>query len=264
MLVEQVKKDLANSDIQSAVWNMGRLCNARSMLIYKENLEETLWRGYTLGDLRRILGIWTANTENTSEEFWQRAFADNPFVLTQVFSLPVYVLRGKAYVGGKGIDNSGGKYPDFLLANHFTSNVSLVEIKTPKANLLGSEYRQGVYNVSSEVSGAVLQVSTDRDELLKEYYKLSHKSEAKFDAFSPQGLVIAGTTAAELTDEARRRSFELFRQGLKDVQVITFDELFGKVAALVDILEGATKREDGPPQGRAEDTPLFSGPIPAP
>jgi hypothetical protein len=36
----------------------------------------------------------------------------------------------------------------------------------------------------------------------------------------------------------QRKSFELFRMGLKDVQVITYDELFGKVEFLVNLLEG--------------------------
>jgi len=41
-----------------------------------------------------------------------------------------------------------------------------------------------------------------------------------------------------LADRRQRKSLELFRMGLKDVRVITYDELFGKVEFLVSLLEG--------------------------
>jgi hypothetical protein len=57
-----------------------------------------------------------------------------------------------------------------------------------------------------------------------------------------QGLVIAGR---DLDDRDHRKSFELFRNGLKDVTVITFSELLQKLKALHAFLtadpEGETK-----------------------
>jgi hypothetical protein len=51
-------------------------------------------------------------------------------------------------------------------------------------------------------------------------------------------MVVAGNTEKELIDSDKRKSFELFRNGLKDVEIITFDELFIKVKILIDLLEG--------------------------
>ena len=44
--------------------------------------------------------------------------------------------------------------------------------------------------------------------------------------------------------EDRLRSFELFRNGLKDVVVVTFDELLRKVEDLCGFLEGKDTRKD--------------------
>jgi hypothetical protein len=53
-------------------------------------------------------------------------------------------------------------------------------------------------------------------------------------------MVIAGNIEEELIDSDKRKSFELFRNGLKNVEIISFDELFTKVKLLIDLLEGNT------------------------
>jgi hypothetical protein len=187
--------------------------------------------------LKSALEIWKENTENADEEFWQRTLEENTFVLSQVFSVPVVLLRGKAYVGGKGVENTGGNVVDFLLLNKLTTNAALAEIKVPTTPLLtGAPYRNDVYGVGPEVVGAVQQVRNDKDALTKEYHGLVDKSAEAFQAFDPHCLVVVGNVS-QLSDTRRIKSFELFRSGLKDVQVITFDELFGKVETLVSLLE---------------------------
>jgi len=188
--------------------------------------------------LRKVLTIWQENRGNDDEEFWQVTLAQNPFVFSQVFSFPVIVIEDKAYVGGKGVENKGGNILDFLCANHLTTNVALVEIKTPKTKLLGSQYRGDIFNVSSEVSGAMIQVSNYRDSLCKEYDRLVNESGKYYEVFSPKCMVILGNAKGELTTKRQRKSLELFRNGLKDVDIITLAELFGKVEMLLNLLEG--------------------------
>lgn len=190
-----------------------------------------------ISSLKNALSLWEANRHNSKEEFWQKRLEENAFVLSQVFSHPVVILKGKAYVGGKGIEDAGGNVLDYLCVNELTLNAVLVEIKTPCTPLLGRPYRGDVYNVSTELSGAVMQVRNSKDSLLKSCHALKGESAASFEAFDPPSMVIVGDTG-ELTDSRRKKSFELFRTGLKDVTVITFDELFAKVATLVALLEG--------------------------
>jgi hypothetical protein len=191
-----------------------------------------------ISGLRNVLKIWEDNKSNDNEEFWQVTLSENSFVLSQIFSFPVVLLEGKAYLGGKNIANKGGNLIDFLYSNNFTNNVALIEIKTPKTRILSSKYRDNVFSLSSELSGAVVQISNYKDTLGKEYSQLVNASSDIFEAFNPPCLIIAGNLQEELSDRQRRKSFELFRTRLSDIQVITYDELFKKIEMLVHLLEG--------------------------
>lgn len=162
---------------------------------------------------------------------------ENSIILSQVFSYPIILLEDSAYTGGKKIDNTGGNLVDFLLTNNLSQNTALVEIKTPKTKLLGSLYRNGIYNISTEITGAILQISNYKDSFTKDYHRLNSESEKNFYAFNPQCMIIAGTWETEIIDPIQRKSFELFRNGLKDIQLITYDELFRKIQILIELLE---------------------------
>lgn len=191
-----------------------------------------------LSALKSVLEIWQNNKENSSEEFWQQVLAQNSFVFAQVFAFPVVVIKGKAYVGGKSVSNVGGNIVDFLCANNLTMNTALVEIKTPKTKLLGSQYRGDIFNVSEELSGSVVQVSNYKNILTKSYHSLIEQTEDKFEVFNPLCVVIIGNIRNDIKNKRQQKSFELFRMGLKDIIIITFDELFAKIQILIAILEG--------------------------
>ena len=190
-----------------------------------------------LRTLRSCLEIWENNKENNDEEFWQKVLGNYAFVLSQVFSYPVVILEDKAYVGGKSIANTGGNLLDFLLQNEVTQNVILVEIKTPVTPLLGSPYR-GIYNISKDISGALIQVLNYRYSLTTEYSILRERSDFDFFAFEPTCIVIIGNYRSQLENDSKKRSFELFRSQLRSVQLLTYDELFAKVKLLINLFEG--------------------------
>lgn len=91
-------------------------------------------------------------------------------------------------------------------------------------------YRGGVHAPDAEIAGAVSQVLDQRYQLQME---INNKKAAsgQHDVFSYaiQGLVIAGR---DIEDADQRKSFEIFRNNLKDVTVITFSELLMKLKAL--------------------------------
>lgn len=234
-MTQIVQQYIEEQDPLRATWAASVLMNARTMLIFKQHLEEIVWRGYRIGGLQDVLGLWHSNQSNGNEEFWQATLSKFSYVLSQIFSYPVVILQGKAYVGGKSIRDSEGNLVDFLIQNALSENTALIEIKTPKTKLLGRSYR-GVHPPSSELSGAVLQGTNYKFSLMRHHPGLQAEDERRFDAFDPPCIVIAGSLT-EVSDPKRRKSFELFRQGLKSVQVITYDELFGKVEALIKLLQ---------------------------
>jgi hypothetical protein len=210
-----------------------------------------------IGQLKDLLAEWEANSENPLEEYWQELLSKHTFVLSQAFAYPAIVLRGKAYVGGKSIANKGGNIVDFLMSNKLTGNTALVELKTPTTRLVGRSYREGIHNVSEDLTGAVMQVSDYKASLLHDYKTLVHESEVPFYVFDPPCLVIAGNLERAQLGRAQMKSFELFRHGLQYVQVITFDELFGKVRIMIELLEGAaSQRKRKPVHLEVDDIPF--------
>jgi hypothetical protein len=143
-----------------------------------------------------------------------------------------------AYIGGKNISNKGGNVIDFLYANDLTTNAALIEIKTPKTKLLGSQYRGDIYNISVELSGSVVQIANYKKSLLQNFNSLTSNEGDEFNVFNPKSIIVIGSISDELIEQRKKKSFELFRAGLSDVQIITYDELFGKVEFLIKLLQG--------------------------
>ena len=166
----QLREELEqNPSKQTAAFLGHQLGTAWAMLMYTRHLEPLVWRGYVssgVDNLRKVLKEWETNRDSADEEFWQGLLDDSPFVLSQVLPPPIVVVRDKAYVGGKTLDNSSGQLTDFLLAQAATGNVALLELKTPVTKLLSSRYRAGVFPPSRDLVGAVTQVLTQRDTLL--------------------------------------------------------------------------------------------------
>ena len=188
-----------------------------------------------LANLRAVLRTWDDHASDSEEEFWQRLFSQHAFVLSQIFAYPVVLIGKKAYVGGKGISNTGGKVVDFLYRVESSGAAVLVEIKTPKTPLLSKAYR-GVYPPSAELNGSISQVLAYRESLMNEFRDLC-ASENKLCPAEPYCIVIAGDASAELNDEEKRRSFERFRERLMGVRLITFDEVYKRIEGLTELFE---------------------------
>jgi len=192
-----------------------------------------------LASVKEALAHWKQNQEEPSEEFWQRSLAERSFVLSQVFAYPIVVIAQKAYVGGKQVTRSGGKEVDFLVGIESTNAIILLEIKTPMTRLLGQEYRGGVFPFSRELSGAIAQVLRYRQLFAKNFTAVTEELPGKLTFGEPRCIVVAGDTS-ELETSVMRESFELQREQMRGVTVLTYDELFRRLEQLITLLEGTT------------------------
>lgn len=185
-----------------------------------------------LASLKATLAMWKENQDSNDEGLWQKLLEERVYVLSQVLSFPLVIIRNKPYLGGKGIDNTGGKYSDFLAANALTRSAVIVEIKTPLTPLLCGEYRDEVYPFSGELSGAIAQVLQQRRTFLD--------SPSLHEQISPAGIccvVVAGHIGRQLADATMKENFDLQRQSLHGVTVLSYDELFGKIEDLIGLIE---------------------------
>lgn len=170
------------------------------------------------------------------ESSWQKLFASNPFILSMLFGYPIVEVLGQAHVGGTALTGRGGKIADFLVKNEGTNNVALVEIKTPQTQLLGKEFRGGVYPASSDLAGSVAQVLDQRYQFQKNIAQIKDTSDiADIVSYSVDCVVVAGKTPE---GKAEQKCLELFRRSMKDVQIYAFDELLRKLVQLREFLAG--------------------------
>lgn len=230
----QLRDAIEANDIQQAVWAMGCVERCRSMLLFKEHLEEVVWMGQSAKRIIDILHTWDNNKTNSDEGFWQITFRENVYAISQVFAVPLIFIREAAYVGGMSIDRQNAKLVDYLFSQESSREAVLVEIKTPATELLGPEYR-GTYRPSLELSGAVMQVLDYRQSLSANLSNLIEGTEHKLSAFAPKCVVIIGNGAAQLDNPRKRAAFEMFRANSKDVEIITYDELFRKLEVLASL-----------------------------
>jgi len=197
----------------------------------------------SLQSLKTSLQTWENNRSNSDEEYWQKTLTENSFVFEYVFSWPCSIVKDKAYLGGKNISNTGGKIVDFLVKNRITNNAALIEIKTPLTALLGQEYRPGVFIPSVDLVGALSQVLDYKRSLLQDYHALTQGQHTPFETFEPRCVVFVGDASVSLLQVERKKSFELFRNQLSNVLVITFDELFEKMRLLIKTIEATPVNE---------------------
>ncbi len=225
---------MEKNDVQQAVWAMGCVERCRSMLLFKEHLEEVVWMGQSAKRVVDILRTWDSNSTNADEGFWQITFRENVYAISQVFAVPLVFIQEAAYVGGMNVDRQNAKLVDYLFSQESSQEAVLVEIKTPATKLLGAKYR-GTYRPSTELSGAVLQALDYRRTLSKNLTSIVEGTTHRLSAFAPKCVVIIGNGALELDNDLKRGAFELFRSNSKDVEIVTYDELFRKIEVLASL-----------------------------
>ncbi|APC19462.1 hypothetical protein BLL42_27395 (plasmid) [Pseudomonas frederiksbergensis] len=204
----------------------------------------------TLGDL--IEQFKSLMATRHIEGKWQRFLGDNPFILNMAFAYPIKIICERPYVGNKSFNDKGGNYSDFLIAARSTGNLALIEIKRPDTDLLaGKPYRGGdTYAPSTELSGSVAQIIAQRASAQREIFQLKDGLEDEVHDHSISAIIIVGTTPAK---KVERRSFEQYRNCLRDVRIVTFDELQQR---LVDVHKALAAENQHAPRTYQEHLPF--------
>lgn len=191
-----------------------------------------------ISKIKTLLEIWEKNKNNSKEEYWQQLLEENSWLISQLFASPLVIFKDKAYMGGKGIDNKGGQIADYIFKNQLTDNIAVIELKTPCTELVSdTEYRDNVYTPSKDLSGGIVQLLSQKQQILNHYFSIIHKSENKFNACNPKCILICGAFEMNKLNDQQIESFDNFRNNVDNVSIITFDELFKKAEILIELLE---------------------------
>lgn len=171
------------------------------------------------------------------EPWWQTFFEENVFALQLLFGGPTIFVDAQVAIGEGDNRPKGKKIADYLFQNSMTNNAALVEIKKPSTKLLKKRpYRAGVYGVQSEISEALTQVLDQARQLTR--HESATKSRTRGVAWAtsaPRCFVVAGR-ASELDTADKKKSFDLYREHLSGVHLVTYDEILEQLKNLRDFL----------------------------
>jgi len=183
------------------------------------------------------LRTWNNNKSNDNEEFWLVLFQNNSWILSQIFFYRFIHIGTKFYCGGKEDDDRGRVKGDLRYKNNLTGSLAFIEIKTPETKIVSKKYRGNesereniIYSMSDDLSGGINQVLNQR-KVYQQYFgdnngKILHNAKC---------ILIIGKV--EKLDSGMKRSFELYRSSLREVEVITYDEFFERISALLNFLK---------------------------
>ncbi|MCA9488577.1 MAG: DUF4263 domain-containing protein [Myxococcales bacterium] len=192
------------------------------------------------------------------EALWQRFFEENNWILgyglRYQFGVPARLGRLEQNVAGHSVGGEGRRVDALLATLGHVRSLCYVEVKRHDTPLLArSAYRGGVYAPSTELVGAVAQAQATVQAAIENYLSAlpSRDPEGALTGellynYMPKALVLCGTLAEFAPDgrvhPEQFRSFELFRRGVVNPEILTFDELYERARHIVE--EGAAPSTD--------------------
>ena len=228
-LLQEVREECEDID-EDMFANVVELVSILARVRVERDVVPLLARGLYATQIRDAIDFWETmkdTDEGDHEKVWQEELAKRPGILSHLLGGHIVLMGEQMHVGNVRLDGSGDKIADYLLRHAITTNITLIEIKTPKTKLLGSAYRN-TYPLSQDVSGSVSQVLQQRNELRQNFYAKISDSAEKFAVNGASCIVIAGRADHELRDDrVKAAAFEMQRDAVSSsVRIITFDELY--------------------------------------
>ena len=121
---------IEKGDASEAAWATASAERFRALAVFKSYFEEAVFMGHSARRLAELMQIWDANANNDDEGFWQIKLSEHAYAISQLFSVPVTLIRDRAYVGGMKLDGKDARFLDFMFSGGKSNDAILVEIKT--------------------------------------------------------------------------------------------------------------------------------------
>lgn len=180
----------------------------------------------------------TTINENTKNEIaWQHFFNKNPWIFGYGLDYRFQNILQKEF-SASDTDASGKEQvnADFLVGDNYYT--TFVELKTPDTELFESgKNRSNSWSLSTKLIYAVSQIleqkasgqlKLEKDPFNQEGEKITQK------AYDSKCILIIGNIKKEIEESAdstkvkeiKKKTFELFRRDSRNVDILTFDELY--------------------------------------
>jgi len=188
---------------------------------------------------------FTGNKQTIKDEFvWQHFFEKNTWILgyglDYLFNTELDDKKIEQVTSGSNFNTSGKRIDALLKSMGAINSLCFCELKLSSDPLLKKvkdAYRGESWQISDSLAGAIAQVQRTIQKAIKE---VSTKTEIKDDEdnltgetiflYNPKAFILIGNLNEFMVDnkinEIKFSSFEMFRKNLKNIDIITYDELY--------------------------------------
>lgn len=195
----------------------------------------------------KVLEEFKESLDNKKDEdYWQSFFENNPWIFGYGLNYKFLTLTSEQpNYGGENYTGKGKQKGD-LLTNTESSKAKftvLVELKKADTNILAIrpkardnvKYRNGAWLLSSELLGGLSQIQVNCKSWQKSAEELNNRKLIEKGIFTvqPKGILVIGNTKEFEQDLEKITTFELFRQGLSNIEILTYDELYERAKYIV-------------------------------
>ena len=184
------------------------------------------------------------NKEQGDEAVWQKFFEKNTWILgyglDYIFNSELDNKKLEQVTSGSNI-SSKGKRVDALLKSHGAINsLCFCEIKLDTDLLLSKvkqSYRGESWQISESLTGAIAQVQRTIQKAIKDFDTKTEIKNTSDDLtgevlylYNPKAFILIGNLnefiLEDKINEIKFSSFEMFRKNLKNIEILTYDELY--------------------------------------
>lgn len=194
--------------------------------------------------------VKTTKGAHGDEALWQMFFEKNQWVFG--YGLSYFFVTGfdnrklEQVVQGHNLVDHGKRADGLMKTRGIINALCFVEIKKHTTALLSnSPYRPGCWAPSPELSGAVAQVQGTVSAAMQTLHGLIQPNDKDGDPtgesvynFKPRAFIVVGSLGEFATEHGvntdKMRSFELYRNSIAGIDIITFDELYERTKFIVE------------------------------
>lgn len=230
----ELVESLINSGIISSKDIVNTSFRKRGLEIFKRLLEEEdYWKVYAG---KNDISI------SSEEKVWQFFFEKNQWIFGYGLDYRYQeILQREVHLSDAELSGSNSVISDYLLGDKFFT--TFIELKKPSTPLFGmSKNRSNSWRLSNDLIDSVSQILEHKASGLIRFDKEQYINgePVKQKAYDSKVILIIGNwkelgkSSNTLEREIKKKTFELFRRDSKNIEILTFDELYERACFIVN------------------------------
>jgi len=179
---------------------------------------------------------------HSEEKVWQYFFEKNEWIFGYGLDYRFQqILQRETHLSDAELDGSNTVINDFLLGDKFFT--TFIELKKPSTPLFGNEKnRSNSWRLSNDLIDRVSQILEHKASGLirLDSGQYINGEPPKQNAYDSKVILIIGdwsennNVSSTQESEIKKKTFELFRRDSRNIEILTFDELFERACYIAE------------------------------